>query len=147
MRITIGNYKGLTVQELVERDPGYAEWFWQHADGAPTELRREVRTLLAESRLARLSDQYDRLLEKSEAMKRQHARDRIRVPSAEEINFEKVRADGLQRQLADAYRMIADKDREMGTIKETFKKLRTEYARTILPPCGGSGSSSTAAGS
>ena len=74
MRITIGDYKGLTAQELVDRDPGYAEWFWQHAEGMPMELRQEVRVVLAETRLARLSDQYDRLSQKMDAMKRQHAR-------------------------------------------------------------------------
>ncbi len=144
MRIAIGNYKGVTVQELVDRDPGYAEWFWQHADGVPTKLRREVQTLLAESRLARLSDQYDRLSAYVEALKRQQAQDRIRVPSAEEINVEKVRADGLRRDLVTALQMVAEKDRKLGTIKEAFRKLRTEYARIVCPPGGGSGSSLTA---
>ena len=147
MLVTIGNYNGLSVQELVDRDPGYAEWFWRHADRAPMELRQQVRAVLAESRLWRLSDQYDRLAAYVEAMKLQHARNRIRVPSAEEINGEKVRADRLQRDLADAYQMLADKDRETATINEAFKKLRTEYARMVCPPGGGSGSSSWTAGS
>jgi hypothetical protein len=145
MRITIGDYKGVTAEDLVERDSRYAEWFWQHADRAPMKLRQEVRAVLAESRLARLSDQYDRLSQKMDAMKRQYAEDRIRVPSAEEINFEKVRADGLQRELLETLQMMADKDRETGTIKEAFKKLRTEYARMVCPPGGGSGSSSLTA--
>jgi hypothetical protein len=144
MQIAIGDYKGMTVEELVERDPGYAEWFWQHAEGVPMKLRQEVRVLLAETRLARLSDQYDRLLAKSEAIKRQHAETRIRVPPVEEINAEKVRADGLQRELAAVLQVFADKDREMDTIKEAFKKLRAEYAGIVCPPSGGSGSSSTA---
>ncbi len=144
MRIAIGNYNGLTAEELVERDPGYAEWFSQHADRAPMELRQEVRAVLAESRLARLSDQYDRLSQKMEGMKRQHAENRIRTPSAEEINVEKVRADELQRELADAYRVMADKDQELDTIKETFTKLRAEYVRMVCPSGGGSGSSSAA---
>ena len=147
MRVTVGNYKGLTAQELVNRDPGYAKWFWQHAKRVPMKLRQEVRVLLAESRLWRLSDQYDRLAAYVEALKLQHAQSRIRVPSAEEINVEKVRADRLQRDLADAYQMLADKDRELGTIKEVFKKLRTEYVRMVCPPGGGSGSSSWTAGS
>ena len=74
MRITIGNYKGLTAEELVDRDPGYAEWFWQHATQAPRELRQEVRAALAEFQLARLSYQYDREVEKLETLKRQRAR-------------------------------------------------------------------------
>ena len=104
--------------------------------GLPWKLRQEVRAVLAETRLARLSDQYDRLAEKIEALKRQHAQDRIRVPSAEEINFEKVRADGLQRELADAYRMLAEKDRELAAVKDLFKKLRAEYARTLCSDAG-----------
>jgi hypothetical protein len=143
MRITIGNYTGLTAEDLVERDPCLAEWLWQHADTVPTALRQEVRAALAEFRLARLSYQYDRLAGKLEALKRQRAEDRLRAPSAEEIDFEKVTADGLPRELAEAYRMLAEKDRELVTIKEAFKNLRTEYARTICPPGGGSGSSST----
>ena len=144
MRIAIGDYEGLTADELVDLDSGYAEWFWQHADTAPMELRQEVRAVLAESRLDRLSDQYDRLLGNMEAMKRQHTQDRIRVPSAEEINVEKVRADRLQRDLATAFQLLAEKDRELDTIKEVFKKLRTEYAHMACPPSGGSGSLSTA---
>ena len=144
MQIAIGDYKGLTAEELVERDPGYAEWFWQHANRVPMKLRQEVRVLLAESRLDRLSYQYDRQVKETEALKRQHAQERIRVPSAEEINVEKVRADRLQRELVDAYRMLADKDRETATIKEAFKRLRADYARLVCPPGGGSGSSSTA---
>ncbi len=107
-------------------------------------LRQEVRAVLAESRLDRLSDQYDRLAAYVEAMKRQHTQDRIRVPSVEEINVEKVRADGLQRELADAYRMIAEKDQELEAIKAVFKKLRAEHVRIACPPGGGSGSSSAA---
>jgi len=142
MRITIGDYAGVTAQELVERDPGYAEWFWQHADRAPMELRQEVRAVLAETRLDRLSWQYDRLAAYVEAMKRQRAEERAWGPSAEEIGAEKLRADRLQRELADAYQMLADKDLETATIKEAFKKLRAEYARIVCPPGGGSRSSS-----
>ena len=108
------------------------------------ELRQEVRAVLAESRLDRLSDQYDRWSRKMDAMKRQHARDRIRAPSVEEINFEKVRADGLQRDLAATLQIIAQKDRELAAIKEVFKKLRAEHVRMVCPPSGGSGSLSTA---
>ncbi len=136
MRIAIGDYKETTAEELVDRDPCYAEWFWQHADGAPMALRQEVRAVLAESRLARLSDQYDREVRYSEALKRQHAENRIRAPSAEEVNFEKVRADGLQRDLVTALQMIAEKDQEMVILKESFKKLRGEYARIVCPPRG-----------
>jgi len=75
--MTIGSYKGMSAAELVERDPRYAEWYWRHADDVPMALRQEVRAVLAESRLARLSDQYDREVTYSEALKRQHARDRI----------------------------------------------------------------------
>jgi len=134
MQIAIGEYEGMTAEELVERDPGYAEWFWQHADMVPLELRQEVRAVLAESRLARLSDQYDREVTYSEALKRQHAEGRIRAPSAEEINVEKVRADRLQRDLVTALQMIAEKDRELSAVTETFKKLRGEYARIVCPP-------------
>ena len=144
MRIKIGSYKGLTAEELVERDPGYAEWFWQHAANVPMELRQEVRTMLAEARLARLSDQYDRLAAKVEAARRQRAEERAWGPSAEEIDFEKVRADRLQRELAEAYRMVADKDRELAAVKEVFKKLRAEYARIVCPPGGDPGSPTTA---
>ena len=133
MLVTIGNHKGMTARELVEQDPSYAEWFWRHADGVPMELRQEVRAVLAESRLARLSDQYDREVTYTEALKRQHAEGRIRVPSAEEVNFEKVRADRLQRDLVTALQMVAEKDRELVTLKETFKKLRGEYARIVCP--------------
>jgi FMN phosphatase YigB (HAD superfamily) len=140
MRIRIGSYKGLTAKELVERDPGYAEWFWRHADRASMELRLEVRAALAEFRLARLSYQYDREMQKAEATRRQRAEERAWGPSAEEINFEKVRADGLQRELAEACRMLAEKDRELEAVKELFKKLRADYARLVCP----SDSSSTA---
>jgi G:T/U-mismatch repair DNA glycosylase len=134
MRITIGNYKGLSAEELVEQDPDYAEWFWRHAEQA--ELRQEVRAALAESRLWRLSDQYDRLLAQVEGLKRQRAEERM--PSAEEINFEKLRADRLQGELAEAYRMLAEKEDQLAALKEVFKKLRAEYARMVCP----SGSSS-----
>ena len=136
MRITIGNYKGLSAEELVERDPDYAEWFWQHADTVPAALRQEVRAALAESRLWRLSDQYDRLLAQVEGLKRRRAEERM--PSAEEINFEKLRADRLQGELAEAYRMLAEKEDQLAALKEVFKKLRAEYARMVCP----SGSSS-----
>jgi hypothetical protein len=141
MRITIGSYKGLTAEELVERDPRLAEWLWRHANRASMELRQEVRAALAEARLARLSYQYDRLVAKVEADRRQRAEERAWGPSADEINFEKLRADGLQRELAEAYRTIAEKDGELGVLKETFKKLRAEYARLVCPP-GGPDSSS-----
>ena len=138
MRITIGNYKGWTAEELVERDPGYAEWFWRHAATVPNALRQEVRAALAESRLDRLSYQYDRLAEKLHALKRQRTEERGLGPSAEEVNFEKVRADGLQRELADACRTVAEKDRELAAVKALFKKLRAEYARIVCPPGDGS---------
>jgi hypothetical protein len=128
----IGNYKGLSAEELVERDPDYAEWFWQHADTVPAALRQEVRAALAESRLWRLSDQYDRLLAQVEGLKRRRAEERM--PSAEEINFEKLRADGLQGELAEAYRMLAEKEDQLAALKEVFKKLRAEYARMVCPP-------------
>jgi len=137
MRIAIGEYKGMTAEELVEQDPRYAEWFWQDAEGEPMELRQEVRAVLAESRLARLSDQYDREVRCSEALKRQHAEGRIRVPCAEEISAEKVKADRLQRELASVLQVLAEKDREMGILTETFKKLRSQYARIVCPPEGG----------
>jgi hypothetical protein len=60
MRIPVGHYKKLTTEELVERDPRLAEWLWQHAGTVPAALRQEVRAALAEVRLWRLSDQYDR---------------------------------------------------------------------------------------
>jgi hypothetical protein len=134
MRITIGSYKGLAAQELVEQDPGYAEWFWRHAAKVPAALRQEVRAALAEFRLARLSYQYDREVQKAEATRRQRAEERAWGPSAEEINFEKVRADRLQRELAEACRLLAEKDGELGVLKETFKKLRADYARLVCPP-------------
>ena len=80
MRITIGSYKGRTAEELVERDPRFAEWFWQHAANVPMELRQEVRAALAEFRLARLSYQYDREVQKAEAMRRQRAEERAWGP-------------------------------------------------------------------
>jgi len=82
----IGNYKGLTARELVQRDPTYAEWFWQHAAKASRKLRQEVRAVLAETRLARLSDQYDRLVREIEGLKRQRAEDRMRVQGDCTIN-------------------------------------------------------------
>ena len=94
MRIAIGDYKETTAEELVDRDPCYAEWFWQHADGAPMALRQEVRAVLAESRLARLSDQYDREVRYSEALKRQHAENRIRrLPPKRSISRRSGRTD------------------------------------------------------
>ena len=38
------------------------------------------------------------------------------------MNDEKLRADGLQRDLADAYQIVADQDRELDTIKELFRE-------------------------
>ena len=71
MRIAIGKYKGLTVEELVERDPRYAKWFWQHAD-MPLELTGSAGG--AGGSPARPPvDQYDRLVAKHEGLKRQHA--------------------------------------------------------------------------
>ena len=106
MRIAIGDYKGMTAEELVERDPALCRMVLAARRHGPDELRQEVRAALAESRLDRLSYQYDRLAENLEAMKRQRTEERVWVPSAEEVNFEKVRADGLQRELADACRMM-----------------------------------------
>ena len=122
MSVTTGKYEGLTVQEMVDREPCYAEWFWRHADKASRELRQEVRAVLAETRLARLSDQYDREVQRAEALKRQRAEERAWGPSAEEVNFEKLRADGLQRDLLNACRIIAEKDQELEAVKELLQK-------------------------
>ena len=134
MQVTTGKYEGLTVQEMVDREPCYAEWFWRHADKASRELRQEVRAVLAETRLARLSYQYDREVQRAEALKRQQAEERVWGPSAEEVNVEKLRADGLQREVAEACRLLAEKDQELEAVKEFFRKLRADYARLACPP-------------
>ncbi len=137
MNVTTGKYEGLTVQEMVDREPCYAEWFWRHADKASKELRQEVRAVLAETRLARLSYQYDREMQKAEALKRQRAEERAWGSSAEEVDLQKLRADGLQRDLLDACRIIAEKDQELEAVKELFRKLRADYARLACPPPAG----------
>ena len=137
MRIAVGKYEGQTVQEMVDREPGYAEWFWRHADKASKELRQEVRAVLAETRLARLSGQYDREVQRAETLKRQRAEERAWGPSPEEVNFEKLRADGLQRELAEACRLLAEKNQELAAVKGLFRKLRAEYARLACPPSAG----------
>ena len=133
MRITMGSYKGLTAEELVERDPGYAEWFWQHATNVPMALGRKSGRCWQNSGspVSRTSTTGRREIE---GMKRQQAEERALGPSADEVNFEKLRADGLQKELAEACRLLADKDREMEAVKEVFKKLRVEYARTDARP-------------
>ena len=100
-------------------------------------LRQEVRVVLAEVRLHRLAGQYDREVRKAEAMKRQRVEERALGPSVEEVNFEKLRADGLQRELAEACRLLAEKDQELAGVKEVFRKLRAEYARLACPPPAG----------
>ena len=137
MNVTTGKYEGLTVQEMVDREPCYAEWFWRHADKASRELRQEVRAVLAETRLARLSYQYDREVQRAEALKRQQAEERAWGPSAEEVNVEKLRADGLQREVAEACRLLAEKDQKLEAVKELFRKLRADYARLACPPTAG----------